>query len=115
MVNQRYDVGKVKAKNVAIGNHAKAGDRTYSDAEKENAIYQVRQLIELLSVHASEIDSPGEIEANAQSVETALQKRKLNRARIENLVRRIASAIAGVTALANAIDAVQTAVSRLFT
>jgi len=114
MVNQRYDVGKVKAKNVAIGNHAKAGDRTYSDAEKEEVIYQIRQLIELLSFHASEIDSPGEVQAYAESVETVLKKRKLNRARIENLVHKIASAIAGVTALANAIDAVQTAVSRLF-
>ena len=114
MVNQRYDVGKVKAKNVAIGNHAKAGDRTYSDAEKEEAIYQIRQLIELLSVHTSEIDNPGEVQAYAESVETALQKRKLNRARIKDLVHKIASAIAGVTALANAVDAVQTAVSRLF-
>jgi hypothetical protein len=114
MVNQRYGVGKVKAKNVAIGNRAKAGDDTYSDAEKEDAIYQIRQLIELLSVHASEIDSPGEIQAYAQSVETALQKRKPNRARIESLVHKIAGAIAGVTALANAVDAVQTAVSHLF-
>jgi hypothetical protein len=115
MVNQRYDVGKVKAKNVAIGNRAKAGDRAYSDANKEDAIYQIRQLIELLSVHANEIDSPGEVQAYAESVETALQKRKLNRARIENLVHKMASAIAGVTVLANAVDAVQTAVSRLFT
>ena len=114
MVNQKYDVGKVKAKNVAIGNHAKAGDRTYSDAKKEEAIYQIRQLIELLSVHANEIDNPGAVQAYAESVETALQKRKLNRARIENLVHKIASAIAGVTALANAVGAVQTAVSHLF-
>jgi hypothetical protein len=114
-VNQRIDVRKVKAKNVAIGNRAKAGDRTYSDAEKEEAIYQIRQLIELLSVHAGEINSPGEIQAYAESVEAALKKKKLNRVRIENLVHKIAAAIAGVTALANAVDAVQTAVGRLFT
>jgi len=114
-VNQSYDVGKVKAKNVAIGNRAKAGDHTYSDAEQAEALGQVRQLIELLSVHADEINSPHEIQEYAESVEVALQKRKLNRARIESLIQKIATAVAGVTALANAIDTVQTAVSRLFT
>lgn len=113
-MNQSYDVGKIKAKNVAIGPHAKAGDRTYSEAEQAEALYRVRQLIELLAVHAGEINSPGEIQAYAESVETALQKRKLNRVRIDNLVHKIASAVAGVTALANAVGAVQTAVSHLF-
>jgi len=113
-VNQKYDVGKIKAKNVAIGNRAKAGDRIHSDADREEALYQIRQLIELLTAHADEINSPPEIRAYAKSVETALQKRKLNRTRIENLVHKIASALAGVTAVANAVDAVQTAVSHLF-
>jgi hypothetical protein len=106
---------KVRAKNVAIGSHAKAGDRIYSEADQANALYEVRRLIELLSVHAGEIDSPHEIRAYAESVETALQKRKLNRARIEKLVHKIAGAVAGVTALANAVGAVQTAVGHLFT
>lgn len=114
-MNQRYDVGKVKAKNAAIGNRAKAGDRIYSDADRAEALDQVRQLIELLSVHAGEINGPPEIQAYAKSVETALQKRKLNRVRIENLVHKIASALAGIAVFANAVDAVQTAVSHLFT
>jgi hypothetical protein len=113
-MNQSYDVGKVEAKNVAIGNRAKAGDHRYSDAERAEALHQVRQLIELLSVHAGEINSSHEIQQYAESMEDALQKRRLNRARIENFAHSIASALAGVTALANAVDAVQTAVSHLF-
>jgi Family of unknown function (DUF5955) len=70
--------------------------------------------IELLSIHANELASPHEIQDYAESVEAALQKRKLNRARIENLVHKIAGAVAGVAALANAVDAVQTAVNHLF-
>lgn len=113
-MDQSYDVGKVKAKNVAIGPHGKAGDRIYPDAEHAAALYRVRQLIELLAVHADEISSPHAIQAHAESVEAALQKKNPNRSRIENLIQKIAGAVAGVTALANAVDAVQAAVDHLF-
>jgi hypothetical protein len=113
MVNQRNDVGNVTAKNVSIGSRSKAGDHIYSEADPTEALYQVRRLIELLSVHAGEISSLHEIQADAKSVETALQKRKLKRGRIKKLVRRIAGALTGVTALADAVAAVQTAVSHL--
>lgn len=114
MVNESYDAQNFTAKNVAMGPHAKAGDHIYSEADQTEALYQVRRLIELLSVHAGEISGLHEIQADAESVETALQKRKLNRGRIKKLVRRIAGALTGVTALADAVAAVQTAVSHLF-
>jgi hypothetical protein len=118
-VRDNYDVGKVQAYNVAIGTGARAKSITHLDAEQTamqtEALHQIRQLIELLSVHADEIDSPREVQADAEDMEAALKKKKLNRVRIENLIGKITAAVAGVTVLANAIDAVQTAVTRLFT
>jgi hypothetical protein len=118
-VSQNYDVGEIRAKNLAFGPHAKAKYVARPDAKQASmqaeALYQIRQLIELLSVHVDEIDSSHELQADAESMEAALRKKKLNRARIEKLIGKITTAAAGVAALANAVDAVQTAVSRLFT
>jgi hypothetical protein len=111
-MSQNYKIGKIQAGAVAIGPKSRAKHITAMQTE---ALHQIRQLIELLSVHADEIDSPGEVQADAESVEAALRKKKLNRVRIENLIAKIAPAVAGVTALANAVDAVQTAVTHLFT
>jgi len=118
-MSQKYDVGEVNADNVAIGNRAKAqytsqGNAVQSPAQME-ALQQIRQLIELLPVYMDKIESPRAVQADVKAAETALGKKKLNRDRIEGLVGKIAAAVAGVTALANAIDAVQTAVTRLFT
>jgi len=116
-MDQKYDIGKVRADNVAIGNHARAEYGTHADPERAaiqaEALHQIRQLIELLAVHSEEIDNPYTVRADAESVETALKKKKLNRSRIENLIGNIAPAVAGVTALAKAIDAVHIAVSHL--
>jgi hypothetical protein len=118
-MGQNYDVRKIRAKSLAIGSHARAEYVTRTDTKQASryaeALDQIQQLIELLSVHADEIDSPHEIQADAESVEAALRKKKLNRARIESLIGKITTALAGVTALASAVDAVQTAVTRLFT
>ena len=118
-MGQSYRVRKIRSDNVAIGNRARAKYIMHLNAEQiamqTEALNQIRQFIELLSVHADEIDSPREVQADAESVEAAMGKKKLNRARIENLIGKISTAVAGVTALANAIDAVQTVVTRLFT
>jgi hypothetical protein len=117
MMSQHYNVGDIRADNIAIGNRAKAEYKACPDPKQASiqveALQQIRQLIELLAAHADEIDNPREVQANAESVEIALRKKKLNRTRIENLIGRITPAVAGVTALANAIDAVHTAVSHL--
>jgi hypothetical protein len=118
-MSQKYDVSKIDAKNVAIGNHAKAGYPSQGNAVQSpaqlEALQQIRQLIELLPAYMDKIESPRTVQADVRAAETALGKKKLNRDRIEGLVGKIAAAVAGVTALANAIDAVQTAVTRLFT
>jgi hypothetical protein len=116
-MGQKYDIGKVRAKNVAIGSHAKAQYETHTDPKRAaiqaEALHQIRQLIELLAVHSEEIDSPHAVRADAESVEVALKKKKLNRSRIKKLIGNITPAVAGVTALANAIEAVHTAISHL--
>jgi hypothetical protein len=45
----------------------------------------------------------------------ALQKKKLNRDRIEILTNRISAAVAGIPVLASMADAVRAAVTDLFT
>jgi hypothetical protein len=116
-MGQKYDIGKLRAENVAIGNHARAEYGTHPDLElatiRAEALYQIRQLIELLAVHSEEIDSPHAIREDAESIEVALKKKKLNRSRIENLISNITPAVAGVTALAKAIDVVHTTVGHL--
>ena len=116
-MSDRYDVGDIYADNVAVGNRARAEYKAYPDPKQASiqaeALQQIRQLIELLAVHADEIGNPGEVQANAESVKSALRKKKLNRARIESLISKIRPAVAGVTVLADAIDAVHTAVSHL--
>ena len=116
-MSDHYNVGDIYAENVAVGNRARAEYKAYPDPKQTSiqaeALQQIRQLIELLAVHANEIDNPDEVQANAKSVKSALRKKKLNRARIEGLISQIRPAVASVTALADAIDAVHTAVSHL--
>lgn len=116
-MGQKYDIGNLRAENVAIGNHARAEYGTHPDPElaaiREEAIYQIRQLIELLAVHSEEIDSLHAVREDAESIEVALKKKKLNRTRIQELISNITPAVAGVTALAKAIDAVHATVGHL--
>jgi len=51
--------------------------------------------------------------ADAESIENVLQEKNPNRSRIMNLIGNIGPAIAGVTALAKAIDAIHATVSHL--
>jgi hypothetical protein len=116
-VNQRYIIKGVRAENVAIGDHARAGDEVHPDPRQASiqveALQQIRQLIELIVIHTGAIENPREVQANARSVEIALKKKKPNRTRITYLIGKITPAVAGVTALANAIDAVQALVNHL--
>jgi len=75
---------------------------------------EIRNLIELLPTHADMIDRPEKVQKDAKAMEVALGEKTLKRARIEELVRKITAGLAGVTALAGAVDAVQAAISHLF-
>ena len=57
-MGQKYDIGKVRADNVAIGNHAGAEYGTHADPERAatqaEALRQIRQLIELLAGYSKD-------------------------------------------------------------
>jgi len=116
-MSDRYNIGDIYADNIAIGKRARAEYKAYPDPKQAlvqaEALQQIQQLIELLAVRADEIDNPGEVQTDAKSVKIALRKKKLNRGHIQRLISQIRPAVAGVTALAEAIDAVHTAVSHL--
>jgi hypothetical protein len=60
------------------------------------------------------IERPEKVQEDADAIEVALDEKTLKRAHIEELTRKITAALAGVTALAGAVDAVQAAISHLF-
>jgi hypothetical protein len=116
-MGEKYKIGKLRASNVAIGDHATAEYTRHADPERAEiqaqALYQVRQLIELMAIHAEEINGPDAAMADAESIENVLQEKNPNRSRIMNLIGNIGPAVAGVTALAKAIDAIHATVSHL--
>ncbi len=115
-MSENYHIEDIDADTVAVGNHAKAIRVTVEKSLMQTeALKETRKLIMLLPDYADMIDRPDKVQADAKAVEVALSKNTLKRARIENLIRKIAIGVAGVTTLANAVDAVQVAVSRLFT
>lgn len=116
-MSQEYKIGKIQAKSVAVGKGAKAKNVTRADpkqaAAQAEALDQVHKLIDLLSIHADEINSPQTAQTDAESVKTALGERPINRTRVHKLMRNITSAAGGVTAIADAIDAIRAAVGHL--
>jgi hypothetical protein len=110
----KYEFGDIKATNFAAGDGATINVGTQQIPLQDEALRELRRFIALLPNGAAEIKSPDEVEANARAAEAALSKKKLNRERIENLITRVAAGVAGVAALTNAIEAVQAAVTRLF-
>ena len=116
-MGEKYKIGKLRAGNVAIGDHATAEYTRHADPEcaeiQAQALYQIRQLIELMAIHSDEINGPDAALADAESIENALQEKRPNRSRIVNLIGNIGPAVAGVTALAKAIDAIHATVSHL--
>jgi hypothetical protein len=116
-VGQKYDIGKVRGDNVAIGDHAKAEYVSHTGpkpaGKQAEALNQIRQLIELLDVHSHEIDGPDALVTDAESIEGALQSENPDRSRIQRLIANMAPAVAGVTALSKAIDAIHATVSHL--
>ena len=116
-MGKKYKIGKLRAGNVAIGDRATAEYTHHADPERPEiqaqALDQIRQLIELMAIHSEEINGPDAALADAESIENALQEKNPNRSRIVNLIGNIGPAVAGVTALAKAIDAIHATVSHL--
>lgn len=117
-MSEKISVEKIQADNVAIGKRATVNSTIGVKVDRylrADALQQLQQLIGLLSIHADEIERPDDVQADAEAAKAALSKKKLNRARIENLISKVAAGVAGVTILADAVDAVNTTVTRLFT
>lgn len=117
-MSDKYNVTKVRAGNVAIGKRATVNSTVQVSADQsliQEAALQVQQFIALLSAHADEIERPDAVQADAQAVQDELSEEEPSRIRIENLFSKIAAGVAGVTTLANATNAVHTAVTSLFT
>ena len=118
-VASKYDIGKIKAENVAVGDYASVTSTVRVKTEQlpmqAEALHQLQNFITLLPDYSDRISRPHEIEADAKAAENALSKKTLNRGHVEGLIRKMTVGVAGVAALANAVDAVQTAVTRLFT
>jgi hypothetical protein len=112
-------IGKLVSKNVVVGREGKITDKSEiliaSPAQSElqaEAIRQLHDFMELLPAYSHEIDVAPAHQA-AKELESALNKRRLRRAKLENWFNVILSAIGGVSALAGAIGTVQATVGQL--
>jgi hypothetical protein len=111
----KYEIGKIKAANVAVGDNPYINVGAQQIPLQEDALRELRRFITLLPAQAAEIKKSHEVEENARAAEVALSKKRLDRGRIEGLIAKITAGVVGIAALTNAIDAVQAAVTRLFT
>lgn len=89
-MGEKYSIGKLRARNVAIGDHATAEYTRHAEPERAEiqaqALYQIRQLIELMAIHSEEINGSDTALADAESIENALQEKNPNRSRIVDLI-----------------------------
>jgi hypothetical protein len=112
---KNYKIGNIEAANVAVGDGAIVYVGAQQIPLQDEAVRELRRFIELLPAQATEIKKPHEVEANARAAEVALREKRLDRRRIQDLITKITVGVLGVAALTNAIEAVQAAVTRLFT
>lgn len=115
----KYNVRKIDARNVAIGDRSKITDKSEvhvvspeQSALQAQALQQLHDFIALLPAYEGLIDIK-RARAAADEAEAALSKKRLKRGRIERRFTAIMTAIGSVTALAEAINAVQATVAHL--
>jgi hypothetical protein len=111
----KYEFGDIKATNLAVGDGATINVGTQQIPLQDEALRELHRFIALLPAQAAEIKRPHEVEANARAAEVALREKRLDRRRIQDLITKITAGVLGVATLTNAIEAVQAAVTRLFT
>jgi uncharacterized membrane protein YccC len=112
-----YKVNKIKASQVAFGKNAMIDARVHAapdEPQRAQALDRIEHLLELLERQEGEISEAGPIRTDAEALQGALKKKKLNRERIESLIHGITAGAAGITALANAADAIRETVMKLF-
>lgn len=111
-MTQNYSTGDIHAIYVAVGNKATAMSPDPESARIQ-ALQELRSFIALLPAYEHVLGKPVEVRADAIAAEAALSKKSMNRGRLEKLVRKIALGVTGVTALADAVSAVQAAIAHL--
>lgn len=120
----RYSFKNFNATNMVVGPKAKIGKASVKQAQiyqvtpqlepvRAQGLHELDRFIMLVPSYGEDINSP-DIIANAEAARAALSKRRLRRDRIEKLLATISVAVGGITTLAEAINAVQNTVSRLF-
>ncbi|HUB39854.1 MAG TPA: hypothetical protein VMA72_13455 [Streptosporangiaceae bacterium] len=113
-MRDKYKVEHFSADNVAVGQHAFVKVRAPVSPAVQDAIDTLRHFVSLLPEHIEAHDGDS-VRAHAQELEVALKKKRLNRDRIERILGDLMLGVSGIATVANAVDAVQAAVVRLFT
>lgn len=114
-MSDRNKVSNFTAQNVAIGQNASITPYTDIAPARDDALREVRYFISLIPEQAEPLPQHAhEIHRQAMELEAALSRKKLNRRRIESILNNLVIGDSSIVALANAADAVHTAVTRLF-
>jgi hypothetical protein len=105
--------GDVNAKAMAVGPNARA---TYTDNSRTVAELQtsVDALIAALAQHRATLADPAGLIQVARAVRTEVAATRPNRAKISELLKRIADGVSTATSLTAAVANLQHAVGRLF-
>lgn len=106
--------GKIEAQNLAIGTDARAvyaADNSRTVAELQSTI---DALIAAFAQHRAVLMDPAGLIQDARAVRTEIASPKPNHGKIVGLLSRMAGGVAGITALAAAMENLQHAVGRLF-
>jgi hypothetical protein len=113
-MRDKYKVGEFSAENVAVGHRASSRSHARVTPAVEDAIEKLRYFVSLIPEHIEPALDSDSVCRHAEELEAALRKKRLNRARIEQILGTLTVAVSGTAALANAISAIQSAVTRLF-
>jgi hypothetical protein len=113
-MSDKYRVEHFSAQNVAVGHRASVRVQASPSAVNE-AIEKLSAFVSLLPERAGPADDRDAIRSQAAKLEAALRKKTLNRDRIEAILRKLVLGASGIATLATAVEAVQSAVTRLFT
>jgi hypothetical protein len=113
-MRDKYTVGEFSAENVAVGHGASARSHSRVTPAVEDAIEKLGYFVSLIPEHIELAHDSASVCRQAAELEAALRKKKLDRGRIEKILGTLTVAVSGTAALANAISAIQSAVTRLF-
>lgn len=113
-MRDKYKVENFSGENVAVGHRASARSHLPVTPGLEDAIERLRYFVSLIPEHIEPAHDCDNVLGQAEELEAALRKKRLDRRRIEKILGTLTVAVSGIAALANAINAIQSAVARLW-